>query len=439
MRALLRPILLSLPVALAALGAHAAVPASAPAPDLQKSFPEIRTLLASSDFAQRQAGQKLLDALAPSELNTLRALAKSESDPEVKSRLDNRITALELYALVHPPAFSLHLKDASLADACQRLSTQLGNDVQLVAPTNPRGAAGIAAGSITLDVDNLPFWDIMLRLQRQDPFTISAATIISTGSYRSRISLSRTTAAPVYQRIDTFLVNPTISGNPASGSWTIRLAFYADPRVRITQYSYQPRIAKLVDQDGISILPAVSSSSSVTLSSLSRPASNWTSTISLNPAPGIKTVKELRAAVDIAILEKETSLAIDLTKPVDPIATSRGTLTVENDLATNRLTVRFAPKPADPFLPGASSPAPYTSYRVINAAGTAVTTTYSSSTQITLSPNAANGPPAKLEITWPESSRTMTLPVELHDIPAPPPPAPAPNPVEIDLPIRILP
>jgi hypothetical protein len=402
---------------LAVTALAAAPPASAPSPDLQKSFPEIRRQLASSDFAQREAGQKLLDALPPSQLAALRTLAKSETDPEVKARLDNRVDALELDVLIHPPAMSLHVQNADLVEVCAKLGEQLGKDVEIRAVTGTigRGTAPSAPQPVTfnLQADHLPFWDIILKLGSQVPLDIGRSVITSSAGTRNVLSLGRAAGTrPDYRLVDSFLVNPRISGAPANGNWTLSITFNADPRVLFTQYSSQLRIAKITDQNDASVLPSLITSTS-SMSTLTRPVNAWTSNATFARTPSLKAIKVLRAAVDLTVLEKETVLTVDLTKRLAPIETSRGTLTVEQN-AAGALTFRFGG-------PGVATPSStrYTTIRFLDQEGNTLSTSYTTSTQITIGVNAANRKPSKVELSWPESTRPFTLPVELHDIPLP--------------------
>jgi hypothetical protein len=404
-------------LALAALSALAAAPpppASAPAPtDLQKTFPDLRRRLASSDFAQRDAAQKLLDAVPPSQLEILRTLAKDETDPEVQARLDGRVKALEIYLLTHPPALSLHVKDATFPQVCSELSRQLGGAASIVPSTT-------VTGRFTLQADNVPFWEIIRQLQSQNPFAVSAATAISTTA-RTSVRFIRVSDAtmPRYRVVDSFLVHPQITGNPSTGAWTFSLSFIADPRVRIAQYSSELHVAKATDQDGASLIPALVASSFPPSSPLIQAASSWASAVTFNAAPGLKSIKELRAAVDLAILENERTVTVDLAKPTAPIETSRGTLTVEN--AAGTLIVRFVtPKPdLDPAAVPVARRVP-TTIRLLDQNGQIFATTFTTGTLINLGPGGAR-PPAKVQITWPDSIRTLSLPVELHDLPLPNP------------------
>jgi len=85
-------------VAALALGVRGADPGG----DVAARFPRIREQLASDDFAVREAGQKELEKIPQAQVEALRGLWDAESDPEVKARLEERVTAMDLYALIHP-------------------------------------------------------------------------------------------------------------------------------------------------------------------------------------------------------------------------------------------------------------------------------------------------------------------------------------------------
>ena len=421
------------------LRAHAGVPpASAPAaPNLRQAFPEIRRQLASPDFAQRQAGQKLLDALPPSQLDPLRALAQVESDPEVKARLENRIDALELFLLTNPPALSVHLQNGTLDDVRDQFKAQLGTEVSI----SSFGARGMTVGGVpitpkplTLQADHRPFWEIIYQLHRQSPITITAGVSGSGPDEQNAINLRPATGTPTdYRLVDSFLVYPEIVGT-AAGDWSLRLKFMADPRVRIIQHSAQFHVAELTDQDGKSLLPLVTSSPS--MSNMYRPDFNWLSNISLTPSPGLKSIKDLRATIDLAVAEKQSTLTIDLTKPFVPIETSRGTFTIDGDPA-GKLTVRVTSSADIPALSGRgniSTVVPAALWRpvaitLLDKDGKGFQNDFLIGTELTVSPLPGSLPAAKVLLRWPESSRLMPLNFELRDIPIPVSvPYPAANP-----------
>ena len=194
------------------------------------------------------------------------------------------------------------------------------------------------------------------------------------------------------------------------------------------QYS-QLRIEKITDQDGNSLLPLVLATSTTMVSSV-RPMVAWSSSASLSAAPGVTRIKELRAGIALSLLEKEKTVSIDLTKEAAPIDGPRGQITVAlipGANGTSLLRITCPPTAgANPLpLSGVNRTIPLT-IRVFDKDGKGMQSTLASlgtMAKLSISVQAANGPPSKVELTWPEKTRDMVLPVELKDIevPAAPP------------------
>jgi hypothetical protein len=90
----------------------AALAQTDPAP---KPLAEIRAGLASLDFQTRETAQQDLAKVPPGQIDILRAVAENERDPEVQSRLRQRLEEMKTYFATHPENISLDLRDAQLS------------------------------------------------------------------------------------------------------------------------------------------------------------------------------------------------------------------------------------------------------------------------------------------------------------------------------------
>jgi hypothetical protein len=186
------------------------------------------------------------------------------------------------------------------------------------------------------------------------------------------------------------------------------------------------RVEKITDQDGNSLLPLAVTSSTAMVNSV-RPMIAWSSSATFSPAPGVTRIKELRAGIALALVEKEKTVSIDLTKDPVPIDGPRGKITVEPIAAANgNMMLRISPATAADNAPAASAVtrSVYVTIRVFDKDDKVVQTiltTLGGVTQIGMAVQAAAGQPTKVEISWPEKTRDMVLPVELRDIDVPAP------------------
>ena len=234
-------------------------------PVSMEQLPAIRKDLASADFAVRDAAQKMLDRISAKQVEALRAAAKGEADPEVKARLDERIEGMELYNLLHPPGLSLKVQVADLNSVAAALNTQLGDAAAI---------QGRVGGPYTLDVRDKPFGELLELLNAQQPFTVGTTTTIGPGGLTVQVVMQPQGGGVAQQKLtgmESFACLSQVVGNPAAGTWGLRMTVIADPRIRITQYVSVVEVDKMTDQNGRSLMPLVMNTGGGT-GTLSRPA-----------------------------------------------------------------------------------------------------------------------------------------------------------------------
>lgn len=372
--------------------AYAQAPSTTPAFDLRQRFPEIRRLLASSDYSQREAGQKQLDALTPDLLPVLSVLTDAETDPEVRARLDQRVNDLGAYVIMHPPMLSFDLKDAPIEQVCAALNKQLGDSFDVISSR--------VEGPFTLQGEGLSFWDMIARLNTQSPVSLLYPNAVLTSPPKYKVELAAAGQTFVHQIVDCFRVSPRFTLNGSTLNVFLNVA--ADPRVRVSQYS-DVILDALSDQDGKAIL-AQTVAPSPAMSSFDRAEHSWLSTASFVVPANVTKFQELRGHVNLALAEKEQALTVDLTRPSAGIDTPGGRVTVEKMLAGHAL-IHFTSQGTRP-----ASTRGLICMRVLDPQGKETqTTTIRSDSDVTLTAYANRGVPAKAELFWPDPVRTSTL------------------------------
>jgi hypothetical protein len=414
-----------------------------------KDLQDLGGQLGSADFGQRQAGQKILDGLTSADLEGLRALARDETDPEVKARLDSRIKALAGYELAHPRGLSLHVKNTTLQTVATELQRQVGPKLTI-------SASGEPLAGYTLDGDDIPFWKVISELNRQSPvYTRVGPDLVELSSFPLSPPQAR---PPQYFVVDTFRITFEFRDNALVGpQHYIRFICTADPRVGIMQYSLQPHITKITDDKGVSLLGSIQGDTGA-LSGFNEPGSTFIMSSRFDRSVDVKTIKSLKdfeATVEMALLEKQTVHTVDLTKPLAPVKTSQGEFTVtRNGAAITVLFILPAPGTASAvrdaaqsaalaagrFPPGFFNIIPVRVYdkdhKLIVEGSSGLIggklTALRGSTGVGVGRRAGEPPaplnlsvpagaiPATLEIAVAESFQPYTLPIELHDIPVVP-------------------
>lgn len=366
--------------------------------DLLAKLPQLKRDLASAEFAVREAAQKELGKIPADQVEALRAAAKTEADPEVKARLDERVQAMEVYNLLHPALLTVKLKDALLAEVGAELNRQLG--AQMVQTR--------VAGTVkyTLDLERKGFGEIVAEMAKQEMLTVGSVTS-ATGS---QVVLQPTTAKLRIDAMESFALLTQTAGTPATGNWSLRVVVAGDPRIRAAQYSSVLQIEKLTDQDGRNLVPMLlTTGSSMVL--LARPTSVFSSQVTLAPTPGVTRIRELRAKVPFMLMVSEKKMSFDAEKlPDKPIETSRGTMSFDQG---NGLMLRFDGAPTT------AARMPVT-VMFTQPGGAITTVTTTTGTTLNLSPVlrlAEKG--GTITISWPDELRECAVPVELKDIELP--------------------
>ena len=394
-------------------------------PPLSNQLAAIIKNLASDDFPVRERAQAELAKIPPTQIDVLRETAKMQKDEEVKARLNARVAEIELHALLNPRPLTVNLVDATLADVAAALNKQVGSEsVQSSGAQNAR---------FTLKAADLPFWEIVGKIDSEIPMNISSSTSISSnGSTMNTIRLSPLVGDASLRRLgrsESFGTLFAASGNRMTGNWSVRFTIYCDPRLRVAQYSSIMRLDKLIDSEGRNLMPLVISTGN-SLATPSRPVGSFSSSATLTAAPGVKGIRELRASIPMSILESERTYIIDLNKPDNAaIDSPRGKITVEKN-ARGEPVLKIA-SPSAPGSPSTSvSLGSVLSVRVLDKSGAQFRSISTTASEIALPPlstapaRGGEGPPvvreaATAEITMTEKVREFILPVELKNFELP--------------------
>ena len=370
------------------------VPGSSPA-----STPSLANLLkqlAAEDFSTRQEAQNNLDALPSSQIEALRAAAKSSADPEVKTRLLSRIDFMEFDILTHPSGLTVHLKDATIADLAAALNRQLGKTLVVVSNSGP--------GRIRIDAENRPFWEIIKQADAQVPLALATVSSITPEGMLNQLQLTPEGNVPHDLRIvGPFAITPSYLPARNLAPWSIRFALHSDPRVALCGFTVV-EVAKIDDKDGNSLLNAVAVPR--TSVSLVKPTLDGSVGVGFERDTPVTAIKELRGTSTIKIVQSERVIAVDLTAE-SPAAV---------DSPVGKLTIGKSQN--HPFLIiGNAEKSDAISARLITvqtfdkAGKLLVTASVSANSRTELTWN--DEIPAKLLVTTVDKTRDYVLPIEL--------------------------
>jgi hypothetical protein len=229
-------------------------PASRPTP---ARWQNLLQRLGDADFATRDAAQKELDQVTSHDLDALRSLLQSASDPEVKARLAGRVAAIDENLAINPPGLTLKFKDANIKVLAEQLTKATGVQFGIFSVNE-----SLPPGTFSLSVQEKPFWEVFLDLSRQQGLammdrgsTVQLYSQFQSGpGWRHGFVDGPLAVFPenITRQRGVFL--QALPGPQLADEW---MAFYcavvADPRLHVLKYS-QPVFTSIVDDAGNNLL-----------------------------------------------------------------------------------------------------------------------------------------------------------------------------------------
>ena len=221
---------------------------------------QLITALGADEAADRAAAEDKLATLGPSILPLLLTAAERNADPEVRSRLESLITTLKRADRSGPTLVTLRSKGVPPRAALDKIREQTGVDVSVWPPGLWRHGA---FKPVTLEVENQPFWIVLMSLCDQGGLDPQQRSGYGSGD---RIVLSSSTPldSPRPQSYhDGFLFVPetgtrthTINynqGEQASSVFQIAMKVLVDPKTRVLQGPSGLGVTEAVDENGLSL------------------------------------------------------------------------------------------------------------------------------------------------------------------------------------------
>jgi len=289
----LRRLLICCPFAIA-LCAPPIVPAQAPATapaTLPVSAADIETLIAdlsSDSWAVRQKAQSDLVQIGPDAVPRLKQLLAQTNDEEVRTRAEAALKQIAEIRYTGPSFITLRLKNAPPQLVFAELARQADADL-LPSPHNLWESRPWP--SLDIDIQQQPFWRAMRIIC--DKFAVSPQT---NNFSRDLLIADRQVAGLPWGSAPSVLSGPFLLSATRINSYRtvdlnqpdnvirnchIQFQVYAEPKVRVLQGSYSPRIDLAIDEKGNSLIAARP------VNDMMQPFNNWAwnLSVSLSPPP----------------------------------------------------------------------------------------------------------------------------------------------------------
>jgi hypothetical protein len=219
------------------------------------------TQLAADDWKVRQQAEDRLVAVGEEALPRLAKLAGSAADGEVRTRAQSAMARIEQERITGKSLVTMDLKDATAAEALAELARQARAPI----PTDPPNLLGKTSKRVSLRVDHKPFWEVMQSFSAQTGLEVAEITRHNreiglgltqggTGWMEKPIALS----GPLLIRADRLSRISTARLKAPGGvseEFNISLTAFAEPKLRVLDYSGTLRLREVVDERGNSLIP----------------------------------------------------------------------------------------------------------------------------------------------------------------------------------------
>jgi hypothetical protein len=243
----------------------AAAPATGPAPPADPRIEAAIRQLSADAWRDRQAAQDTLVGFGEGVIPRLRELTAAADDDEVRTRAGAAIAQIENNARLGGSLVTIHLKDASPKDVFAELSRQARCDLRpfprnLWDMNRGRGFGGPGNARITLDVERVPFWTAFREActksgvfpQQVGPDGGMGLTQGTSNYWNGPTVISgpfMVVANRIYRSDSIELANPA----SVQHDFSMSLAAFVEPKIRVVQSSYNVRIDEAVDDNGNSL------------------------------------------------------------------------------------------------------------------------------------------------------------------------------------------
>ncbi len=218
--------------------------------------------LSSDDWRVRQQAFDRLVRLGGDALPRLEKVAATAADDEARTRAAAAVAQIQENRQTGASLVSVSLKGVPAADAFAEVTRQ----ARAALPTDPPGLlAQPPAKRVSLEADHRPFWEVMQSLCAQtgvEPGPImrqnrDAGLGLSRGdpAWQDRPT---TVAGPLLVRADRITRTSTVqlkAPRDVMREFNISLTVYAEPKLRVLDYSGALRLEEVVDERGNSLIP----------------------------------------------------------------------------------------------------------------------------------------------------------------------------------------
>ena len=299
--------------------------------------------LTSDDWKQRQQAMEKLVALGDDAVPRLTKLADNADDGELRTRAGAAIRQIEENRIAGTSLISLKLDDVPVAQALAEIARQARAPI-MTEPANLLSQKNLKP--VSLNVDHRPFWEVMQTLCAQAELEVTG---VSRHGREVGLGLARggtdwmdkpiVLGGPLLIRADRLIRIATSHLKPprdVTEEFTISLSVFAEPKLRVLDYSANLRLEEVVDEKGNSLIPPadnnVPANVDVFGNTREGSTSHWEIGATLHHPKGTgKRIVKFRASTALQVQTRAATLELPLTGSKNAARTVGGLrLTVKN-------------------------------------------------------------------------------------------------------------
>ena len=217
--------------------------------------------LGSDSVQDRDTAQKQLLDLGSSIQPELKKAAENNDDPEVRSRAAAIISQLKDQVQNQSTLITLHVKSAAPQEVLNMIGTQAHSQLTVSGMMDP--TPNRQGHTVTLDVDQQPFWDVMSQVCGQ----LNICPVVSfnqANAMRFRPAWENWMAKSPHQIVGPYWLSilslthtriSSLAGDPViHDQFTVNMIVYPEPRLMVTHLS-DFKVEEATDDAGHSMMP----------------------------------------------------------------------------------------------------------------------------------------------------------------------------------------
>jgi hypothetical protein len=273
--------------------------------------------LTSDDWKTRQKAMENLVGLGEDALPVLQKLQSSSPDHEIRTRASAAIAQILENRLVGPSPITLDLQNTPAEQVFAELGRQA--HATLRAPKS--------LGPLSLKVDHRPFWEVVESLCLHHNLEMNGTELSQNGN--DWLQKPTVRAGPLLIRADRLTRTATAHLRPpgeVDEEFNISLTVYAEPKLRVLDFSSSVKLDEVADELGHSLIPEEESNVEAYGNVRNPSTTHWEigATLHHPKGTGTKIVKfrgqtKLLLQIRAGILETSLAAARNLSKTVEGV------------------------------------------------------------------------------------------------------------------------